>query len=243
MLRAFADGRLFGETTGTATPWVLALHGWGRSRSDFDTVLEGLDALAVDLPGFGASPEPPEPWGGAEYAAAVAPLLDDLASPVVILGHSFGGQVAVHLAARHPDRVGALVLTGTPLVRRPKGKASTGFRLARRLYGWGVLSDDYMEKLRQKHGSADYRAARGTMRDVFVRVVNESYDDDLAALACPVELVWGADDAAAPLAQAEEAAGRIADARLTVLPGVGHFTPQAAPDALREAVLRHRPAS
>jgi pimeloyl-ACP methyl ester carboxylesterase len=106
-----------------------------------------------------------------------------------------------------------------------------------------VLSDDYMEKLRQEHGSADYRAARGTMRDVFVRVVNESYDDDLAALRCPVELVWGADDTAAPLAQAKEAAERIADVRLTILDGVGHFTPQAAPDALREAALRHRPAS
>lgn len=241
VLRAFAEGRLFGEMTGSGRPWVLALHGWGRTRADFDASLEGLDALAVDLPGFGASPEPPEAWGGADYADAVVPLLDEMETPAVILGHSFGGQVAVQLAARHPERVAALVLTGTPLVRRPQGPVSRSFRLARRLHRLGVLSDDYMEALRRKRGSADYKAARGIMRDVFVRVVNEHYDDDLAALRCPVELVWGADDAAAPLAQAQVAGGMIDDVRVTVLDGVGHFTPQAAPGALRDAVLRHRP--
>jgi pimeloyl-ACP methyl ester carboxylesterase len=53
-----------------------------------------------------------------------------------------------------------------------------------------------------------------------------------------VELVWGDDDTAAPVAVAEAAAGLLSDARLTVVPGAGHFTPATATAALAGAVRR-----
>jgi pimeloyl-ACP methyl ester carboxylesterase len=242
MLQAFASGRLFGTAHGSATPWVLALHGWRRDHHDFDATLDGLDALALDLPGFGATPPPDTGWGAAEYAAAVEPVLDELRAPVVVLGHSFGGRVAVHLAARRPDHVAALVLTGVPLIRRQgTGKPALSFRVARALNGRGIVSDERMDALREKHGSPDYRAARGVMRDVFVRVVNESYEEQLRALRCPVELVWADDDTEAPITQAEQAAAIVPSATLTRLHGAGHLTPTTAPDALRDALLRHKP--
>ena len=99
-LSTFAGGRLWGARYGTAAPWVLALHGWRRDHHDWDEVLEGLDAVALDLPGHGVAPEPPEPWSTRQYAEWVAPALRDLAGgPVVIAGHSFGARVAVQLAA------------------------------------------------------------------------------------------------------------------------------------------------
>lgn len=247
MLKAFDSGRLFGTVhrpagSGDGPPRVLALHGWRRTSSDFDKTLAGLSApaLALDLPGFGASPEPPAVWGADDYAKAVSAVLPDLAAPVVVLGHSFGGRVAVRLAASRPDAVAALVLTGVPLIRTPpSGRPALSFRAARWLHNKGVLSDDRMEALRRRHGSADYRAATGIMRDVFVRVVNESYEDDLRAIACPVELVWGDDDADARLAVAEQAAAILGPrGALTVLPGAGHLTPLTAPDDLRAAVER-----
>lgn len=241
MLQAFANGRLFGASFGSGRPAVLALHGWGRSSADFAATLDGLDAVALDLPGFGASPPPPEAWGAAEYAAAVAPVLDELATPAVVVGHSFGGRVAVHLAAAHPDRVGGLVLTGVPLVRRPgapRRRPALAFRVGRALHRRGVLSEARMEALRQRYGSADYRAATGVMRAVHVRAVNETYDDVLPRVRCPVELVWGEDDADVPLAVAEAAARLLPDATLATVPGTGHHTPLTAPGALREAIAR-----
>jgi pimeloyl-ACP methyl ester carboxylesterase len=78
----------------------LALHGWGRDHHDFDAVLAGVDALALDLPGHGVAPEPPAPWSTSEYAQWVLPVLDDLRQgPVVVVGHSFGARVAVQMAA------------------------------------------------------------------------------------------------------------------------------------------------
>ncbi|MDQ3573540.1 MAG: alpha/beta hydrolase [Actinomycetota bacterium] len=242
MLRSFADGQLFGAAHGVTPASVLALPGWARTHRDFDATLEGLDAIAVDLPGFGASPEPPEAWGGAGYAEAVAPVLDEMARPAVVVGHSFGGRVAVHLALLRPERVAALVLTGVPLLRRPgssPAKAALAYRAARALHRRGLVGERAMGALRERYGSADYRAAKGIMRQVLVRVVNETYEEQLAAVACPVELVWGEDDAEVPVTVAEAASRLLADASLTVVPGAGHMVPQRAPAELRDAVTRH----
>ena len=117
VLRVYADGQIFGDAVGIGTPNVLALHGWRRDRNDFRAVLEGLDAVAIDLPGFGASPVPPEAWGASDYATSVAVVLREMATPAVVIGHSFGGRVAVHLAASHPTRIAGVVLAGVPLLR------------------------------------------------------------------------------------------------------------------------------
>jgi pimeloyl-ACP methyl ester carboxylesterase len=243
VLHSIAGGRLVGSRFGEATPSVLALPGWARTYRDFDAVLapagaEPLDAIALDLPGFGAAAPPPEAWGTADYAAFVSLVLDEMTPQVVVLGHSFGGRVAVQLAAIRPDAVGALVLTGVPdLVRRaPRRQAPRRFRAARRLHRWGVLGDGAMEAARQRHGSADYRAAEGVMRAVLVKTLAESYEEQLAAIGCPISLVWGDDDTEAPISVAEELVRIHPGARLTVCPGAGHLTPLTAPAALRLAV-------
>ncbi|MBO0715077.1 MAG: alpha/beta hydrolase, partial [Acidimicrobiales bacterium] len=208
-----------------------------------------LDAVALDLPGFGASPPPEEPWGSGDYARALAPVAEELVGarggPLVVLGHSFGGRVALELAAGRPDLVGALVLTGVPhLVEVGEGgrrKGAVPFRLGRALHRRGLVSDARLERMRHRYGSADYRAASGVMREVLVRTVNERYDEALARVACPVELVWGDDDRDAPLALAEAAETRFRQAALTVCPGAGHLTPLTAAATLRAAALRHRP--
>jgi pimeloyl-ACP methyl ester carboxylesterase len=242
VLRTFGDGRLFGSSTGNRTPAVLALHGWARSSRDFDAVLsptgsEPLDAVALDLAGFGVAPPPPTAWGSAEYAAAVAPILDEMARPAVVLGHSFGGRVAVQLAVTRPDDIKALVLTGVPLPVRPgRGRPRLGFRFVRGLARAHLVGEERLEAARQRYGSADYRAAQGVMRQVLVRSVAEHYETQLAAITCPVTMVWGDDDTAAPLAQAEEAAKLLSNAELRVIHGAGHLTVLSAPGQLRDAV-------
>jgi pimeloyl-ACP methyl ester carboxylesterase len=238
MLRAFADGQLFGEVLGELPARVIGLHGWRRDRHDLEPVLRGLDAVSLDLPGFGASPIPPAAWGAQDYSDLVNAALPDIASqPVIAVAHSFGGRVAVCAAAARPDLYAGLVLTGVPLLRRTGAvKVPRQLRIARRLHKWHLVSAARVEELREKFGSDDYKNATGVMRDVFVRLVNESYDAELAQLTCPVRMVWGADDTAAPAAMAAEARARCKDATLDVLPGVGHEVPRQATERLRATV-------
>jgi pimeloyl-ACP methyl ester carboxylesterase len=230
---------------------TVALHGWRRTHADFAASLgpaapEGpLACLAPDLPGFGATPAPTEAWGSVEYAEAIAHLLEETAGPggggpLVVVGHSLGGRVAVRLAAAHPELVGALVLTGAPLVARGgrRRRPPLAFSALRALQRAGLVGDERMERARERHGSADYRAAQGVMRQVLVRLVNEDYEDAVAAVRCPVELVWGDDDAEVPVDTARALERSISQARLTVCAGAGHLLPISAPGELRAAVER-----
>ena len=100
-----------------------------------------------------------------------------------------------------------------------------------------------MEAQRQRYGSPDYRAAQGVMRGVFVKVLAEQYGDQMAAIAAPVDLVWGDGDTEAPLEMAVRARPLFPAARLVTLAGVGHLVPTEAPKALAEVILGRDPAA
>jgi pimeloyl-ACP methyl ester carboxylesterase len=235
-VQALADGRVIAERIGEFPPRVVALHGWGRTGADFVPVLAGLDAVSIHLPGFGPTTVPDSVWGTSEYAELVADAIRPFA-PVVIVGHSFGGRVAVRLAARHPELISGLVLTGAPLVRlAPTGKPKLSYRLAKWANRVGVLSDSAMESRRRQAGSADYNAAQGIMRDIMVKTVNESYDDDLARIATPTWMVWGENDTAAPTAAGKVASERIRGAHWIVVPGEAHLLTPDLGAAVRAAV-------
>jgi pimeloyl-ACP methyl ester carboxylesterase len=261
-LRSLAEGTVFGDVSGNGWPLVVGLHGWGRDRNDIAPAVADLPGTVavLDLPGSGASPPPPAAWGAREYAATVAAVLDELLAGVtersgepgaagaagegggraLLVGHSFGGRVAVCLAARRPDLVSGLVLAGVPLLRRAEQapRPALGFRAARRLHRWHLLPAGRMEALRRRYGSADYAAAQGVMRQVLVRMVGESYDDELAGLACPVALVWGALDTAAPVDMARRAEELIpTPSTFDIVEAVGHDVHTARPDLLRTRAL------
>jgi pimeloyl-ACP methyl ester carboxylesterase len=252
-LSSFVGGRLWGVRYGDGPPWVLALHGWARDHRDFEGVLGGFDAVAVDLPGFGASPEPPGPWSTSEYARVLAAVLDEcFGEVVVVVGHSFGARVAVRLAADR--RVAALVLTGAPLApppgRRP-ARPALAFRAVRALRRAGLVSEARMEAARHRHGSQDYKTASPTMRGVLVKAVAETASGAyLPALGAflgrggGLELVSGELDQVAPIAGVEQwLAARQGDFFTTVVPGAGHLVSPPVAEALAEALARRRPGA
>jgi pimeloyl-ACP methyl ester carboxylesterase len=237
VLTSLAGGRLLADKHGATPPAVVALHGWGRTGADFAPIVAGLDAVAVHFPGFGTAEPPPEVWGSPEYAELVADAIAPFA-PVVVVGHSFGGRVAVRLAANYPNLVSALVLTGVPLLRlAPAGRPALGYRVVRWLGRRGLISAATLERQRRKHGSADYNAAQGVMRDVLVKVVNEDYRDDLARITAPVHLVWGENDTAAPMPAGEEASRLLPNATFRYVPGAGHLLEGALRDEVRAELL------
>jgi pimeloyl-ACP methyl ester carboxylesterase len=205
--------------------------------------------VRLDLPGFGSSPVPERPMGSREYAVmveeAIAQVVAEMPEPhaarIIVIGHSFGGRVALYLSALDQGELdlAGLVLTGVPLLRTPEfvRKPKLKFRAGRFLFRYRMISEGRMERLRSRYGSTDYRNAVGVMREVFVRVVNEDYAEMLRGLKIPVNLLWGIDDATAPLKVAEQSVLLCPEKiQLNKVPG-NHFLAITSPGVLLDSVL------
>ncbi len=90
---------------------LVLLHGWARglSKEKYSNLINLLSknfrVIALDFPGFGGSDQPPCPWGVDSYAKLVVNFLTKLkVKPIAIIGHSFGGKVAIKLTATNMTR-------------------------------------------------------------------------------------------------------------------------------------------
>jgi pimeloyl-ACP methyl ester carboxylesterase len=220
--------------TGSGAPTLL-LHGWGASSDLFAATIRGLgdgfDLIAPDFPGFGATEAPPAPWGVGDYMDWTLAVMDSLGvERANLVGHSFGGRVAIKLAALHPERVAKLVLADAAGIRPKRGwryhaqvRAFKTMRaLAQSRYTPQPLREWAAAQVAQQ-GSPDYKAASGTVRSSFVRIVNEDLRDYLPRIHAPTLLIWGDHDDDTPLADAQLMERMIPDAGLVVFEGAGHY--------------------
>jgi pimeloyl-ACP methyl ester carboxylesterase len=241
------DGlRVHFRLRGSGDPVVL-LHGWGQTSLSFAGIMAALEkrfrVLAPDLPGFGFSESPPATWGSAEYAGVVASLIKNAGfERADVLGHSFGGKVAVALAASRPELVKRLVLVAAPVVRLPPAAGvqsrARGYTIARKLAELAPpLRDRILGWARDRYGSEDYKAA-GELRSTFVKVVNEDWRTEMKGLRSPLLLVYGERDTDVPLAVAREALAEAPSAELAVIEGAGHFPFLDDSDRFLDAVTR-----
>jgi pimeloyl-ACP methyl ester carboxylesterase len=227
----FAAYRLAGSAS-SAAPELVWAHGWGHSHASLLPLAEAMrpraDSLLVDLPGFGASPLPPGPWGTEDYADAMAEWLAGLpARNRIWVGHSFGCRVGVQLAARHPEAVSALVLIAAAGLPPQRSLATRLRRLPRRLAFRAMRAvtpeGPARDQLRERFGSSDYRNA-GEMRPVLVKAVNEDLSEPARRIRIPVVLIHGDGDTESPPEIAERFHALIPGSRLHLLRGFDHLS-------------------
>ena len=216
---------------------VLMLHGWGANIGLVWPLAERLATMgyrvyALDLPGFGESDNPPMVWSVNDYVNFVLTYLDfHHLDKVYLFGHSFGGRLGLVLGAEHPERLIKMALADSAGVR---GKASISgqirlktFRFVQdnlRTLGMGKQADRLREWYTERYGSADYKAARGVMRETFVKVVNEDLLPYAARIKASTLLFWGDQDTDTPLWQGQLLEKTIPDAGLVVWEGAGHYS-------------------
>lgn len=218
---------------------VLLLHGWGGSVDSFAPVAAALSkdrrVIAVDFPGFGETPPPPEPWSVTEYTELIRDFIERLdIRGCHIIAHSFGGRVAILLAAQYPHLVSKMVLVDAAGVKPKRslkyhvkvrafklGKRVMKCRFCMRLLG---PAGKKLQKRVESAGSKDYRALSEHMRRTFVRVVNQDLTPQLKKIQSPTLLIWGQNDTETPLYMAQIMEREIPDAGLVVFEGAGHFS-------------------
>jgi pimeloyl-ACP methyl ester carboxylesterase len=232
-------------------PATVLLHPFPLRRDAWAGIAEALAArrrvIAVDAPGFGDSPLT-GPFAIADIADDVAALLDRLSiAKATLLGMSMGGYAALAFAARHRDRLSALVLADTRAAAdSAEARAGRAAALAT-LDGAGptaylagslprLLSPAAPPALvahvrsRAETRAASLRAGIEALRDRPDRAA------ELGAIACPTLVVCGVDDQVTPLAEMKQISGAIAGARFVPIPGAGHLSHFEAPGAFLQAV-------
>ena len=249
-------------------PTVLAVHGQPGLAGDFDDVLAPLvddhRVLAVDRPGYG------ETDGEAIGMAANAEVLADLlvergAAPATVVGHSYGGGIAILLAAHRPEVVAGLVLVGSvgradsvnvvdhvlALPWAGEALTATGLlalgRVLPRLRGLaGHVPGRRLAWLEASLPDRHYaevasRFGRQIWRSFVVEqraLVREIADVEaaLAQVQVPTVVVSGTWDVVVAPSVATSVAAAIGGAQLVMVARTGHFVPRDAPLVVARAV-------
>lgn len=199
---------------------ILLLHGWGQNIEMMkfigDAFSDRFRITILDFPGFGESEEPSVPWQIQDYSLLIEELVNrvNIKKPI-IMGHSFGGRVAIHYSSHHP--IEKLILFGSPCVRLQKS-LPLSTRILKKLKKLPGMNE-FGERMKNYIGSRDYKAASPIMRQTLVNVINEDLSSYARKIEEPTLLIWGEADTEAPVDDARELEKIMIDAALIILPG------------------------
>jgi pimeloyl-ACP methyl ester carboxylesterase len=236
-------------------PPIVFLHGTATDsrvwRTQLDELADGFTVVAWDEPGAGGSSDPPEDFGLARYADALAAFLAALGlGPAHVAGLSWGGVLAQELYRRHPAAVASLILAGTYAGWKGSlSKAEGARRVVTILEQTSVPEEDFAAALHGLLGEhppagvvaeldaimADARA--GSVRSTSLALAGDDRRELLSQIEVPTLLIWGESDVRSPLHVADQLRENIPGARLVVIPGAGHVSNMEQPTAFNRAIL------
>jgi len=203
---------------------LILLHGWGQNIEMMkmlgDKLEQDYHITILDLPGFGESEEPQRVFSVEDYCEVIEELVKKLkiTNPSLV-GHSFGGRIAIIYAAR--NKCEKLILFGSPCIRKEK-KVSLKLRTLKTLKKVPGLNK--MEEFAKRHmGSRDYKNASCMMRKILVETVNKDLSEYAKKISCPTLLIWGDNDLEEPVENAKELEKIMKDAGLIILPNSTHY--------------------
>ncbi len=201
---------------------VVLLHGWGQNIEMMNPLGKKIinkRITIIDFPGFGESAPLEKAFDIEDFGNLLFSFLQEkkIQEPVLI-GHSFGGRVAIWYAAHYP--VSKLILFGSPCVReRVETKKEKFLKGVKKL----PFMNSFGEYMKKHIGSEDYRNASPILRDTLVRVVNRDLSEEAKQISVPVLMIWGSLDDAAPLPDAKKMEALLQDGGLVVLEGYTHY--------------------
>lgn len=231
---------------------ILILHGWGSRAANWQRVKEGLEGkgyrvLSPDLPGFGENAAPSTPWSAENYLSWVNDFCErNNLSQFVLVGHSFGGGLAVRFVSSFPNKVKKLILIAAKIRRHKTVKYYLGLALA--YLGKIVFSVPGISSLQPLGrkvlyyfvGTSDYHKLEAeknlTMKETFKRVVGDDLTSYLPGIKIPTLIIWGKKDILTPLEDAYFIKREIADSQLEMVENEGHSLNFKAPEFLVERI-------
>lgn len=235
------------------TPIVI-LHGWQVPVERYFPlkkllVKKGFRVLIPQLPGFRQGETLEKVYFLDDYLKFVNDFLQRRKiDQFLLIGHSFGGRVAIKLACLYPEKVKGLILTGVPVIR--KGSLKRFFFLILAKIGKIIFFVTPLSFLKNKArkaiyflaGEWDYFKTKGTMGETLIKIVAEDLLPFLSEVKVPTLLIWGEKDKVVPISQAEKIVRKMAKAELVVIANATHKLPYEKPEIFLEKILQFFPS-
>ena len=234
---------------------LLILHGWGSNSARWQRVKEllekkGIEVLALDLPGFGIIPSPQKPWGRDDYLNWIFQKVKEKKwEKFNLLGHSFGGGLAVKMATapsllKNKEEIEKLILCAPAIIKRKSIKAYLFYWLAflgRRIFslpGLKIFHPQAQKLVYKLAGARDYYVADGVMKETMKKIgKEEDLEMILEKIKVPTLILWGKKDDVLPLKDAYRIKEKIRHSQLRIIPRVKHSPHREAPEELSKILV------
>ncbi len=219
---------------GSGKKTILILPGWGDTACTFQEIISFLQKdytiYILDYPGFGESPVLCKVWTIYDYVTFLASFLKDLSiTPTLVIGHSFGGRLAILLSGYLNLSFPKILLMDSAGIK-PRKTLSSLFKKYSYKFLKGLKwilpqkkKDAYLSFLFSKFASSDYYNLPSSMRLTFQNIIHEDLKRYLPKMDSEVLLLWGKEDQDTPLRDAYIMHRKIKDSELIVLERCGHF--------------------
>lgn len=214
-------------------PTLIIIPGWGGScetwQSFIDLAQNDFGVHCIELPCFGNEPCPNEVWGVEEYAHFVKEKIaqikaQNLSKNLILLGHSFGGQVAAQLVGTNPGICDTLILTGPAIFRKSWSLKRIVFwpiakfgKIILSLPGLNHFSKLAKKVLYKAVDSPDYSETSGIKRQIFQKITRQDVSIFLTKIIVPALVVSGDHDTYVPWRLSQRAAEQIPNGKFVLV--------------------------
>jgi len=218
---------------GNSNNFLVFLHGWGADKNSFLWIKDyfpDYSTIFVDFPGFGESPEPERDYKVFDYVLKLKEILDDYyIEKLVVVGHSFGGRVAIKFSFMFQnDYLDYRVCLVDSAGLKPK----RGLRYYYKIFKYKILkkiNDNFSTPNNNlidlsKYGSKDYISLSPTMKKTFKNIVNEDLTCYAKYIKVKTLIVWGSRDRETKLYMAKKLNKIIKNSTLKIIKDAGHFS-------------------
>ncbi len=220
---------------------LIILHGWQSSKEKWQKVKELLESpdlrvIVPDLPGFKPETGLEKSWNLDDYVLWLEKFSGDIPlsaeSKFFLLGHSFGGRIAIKFAAKHPEKLTGLILVSAAGIKKKKtiwdrillavikltrklGVEETTFEKT----PWSILRKLFYRYFLRK---TDYLRATPRQKEIMKNILEEDLKPLLEKISTKTLIVWGRKDKATLLKDGHLMAEKIKNSRLEILENIGH---------------------
>ncbi len=226
----------------------LVLHGWGSNSDRWASVAEeiskkGFKVIVPDLPGFGKSDALSTAWNMNNYVKWVEDFIKEIkVGEFYLMGHSFGGALAVKLTIKRPQDVKRLFLVAAASVRKRTTKKWAFNNISKVIKKLSFLPFyNFFRKSFYKFiiRKSDYPYVEGLMKETFKNVISEDLSQFTGFIRTPTVIIWGDKDESTPVEDAYFMNKKIRNSKLAIIKGAGHILNKECPEVLIEKILEN----